>query len=232
MARVKAGTDRDKTISGADAINMAEIYSALMEDISLVYPRLKGSSSTKRLDPSSLKQNERRSLVRAIFALVEGMTFCLRVGLLEQHEHKLPHATVMALQELQLEIANDGLVRTKPMKSPLMSMLRLTVREYSAMYPDKLKSRCAGTNFEGLVKSVRFRDRLMHPRSIDDLSVADSEIKLAVMGMDWFQNTMAEMILVQAQYMQAQLKALEDKINILEVKKAGLRVELGLGINE
>lgn len=212
MIRANSGDNINGSFSSVATIKMNLIYSALMDDVCLVYPVLKSDQGSRKFDPTILNQSKRRSLVRAIFALVEGMSFCLRVGLLEEKENELPHATVMALQELQIEIANEGQVKLKSIKTSIMNLLRLTVREYSSMYPGELKIKCTGADFEGLVKTVRVRDRLMHPRSLDDLTVTDGEIKLAVVGMNWFQIAMAEMVLVQATHIRVRLKDLENNI--------------------
>ncbi len=222
MIRGNLGDNINGSVSSVTTIRMNLIYSALMDDICLVYPALKSGQEPRKFDPTRLNQSERRSLVRAIFSLVEGMSFCLRVGLLEDKENELPHTTVMALQELQIEIANEGQVKSKPIKTSIMNLLRLTVREYSSMYPGELKIKCAGAEFEGLVKSVRVRDRLMHPRSLDDLTVTDGEIKLAVVGMNWFQVAMAEMILVQATHMRVRLKDLENNIKARRAEEENL----------
>jgi len=187
-------SDSDKAPPSA----MSRIYRILNDDIELVYPHTPlHDGRAQYSNPVTLPQSERRVLVRAIFAFVEGLSYSLRVSLLEQHSKTLKASEIMALNEEQLDITNSGDVRVKSIKASLMSLVCLTVKQYSKCYAEKLKLECAGSGFEGLVSSVRVRDRLMHPRSDIDLIITDEEITRAVLGFLWFHGAFVSMMIAE-----------------------------------
>jgi hypothetical protein len=183
---------------------MSKVYEILSDDIELVYPRIPlGNGMARYENPVILSQGKRRALIRAIFAFVEGLSYSLRVSLLNGNSNRLDAAVIMALNEKQIEITNLGDVQSKSIKASLMSLVRLTVKQYMACYDGKLNIVCGGAGFEGLVSSVKVRDRLMHPRSERDLFVEDDEIVRAVRGWLWFSRVFIEMLVVEFEELRA-----------------------------
>ncbi|WP_122603950.1 hypothetical protein [Pseudomonas viridiflava] len=185
-------------VEGSTAFSMTKIFEVLSDDIELVYPRTPLENGMARYpNPVILSQGKRRALIRAIFAFVEGMSYSQRVALLHRYSYKLAPHVAMALKEKQIEITNGGKVRTKSIKSSLMSLVRLTIEQYVECYQGELSLSCSGSGFEGLVSSVQVRDRLMHPRSEHDLFVKDDEILRAVRGWVWFSQIYADMLVAE-----------------------------------
>ncbi|MCL6306988.1 hypothetical protein QQL38_09820 [Pseudomonas syringae] len=177
------------------AVSSMVIFEVLRDDIFQVYPRTSlGGYRAQYPDPVTLSQGKRRALIRAIFSFVEGLSYVQRVSLVSSFSDRLDPSVVMALKEQQIEITNAGKVRTKSIKASLMSLVRLAVEQYIECYPGRLSIQCSGSGYEGLVSSVKIRDRLMHPRSEHDLFVKDEEIVRAVDGWFWFSEVCVYML--------------------------------------
>lgn len=196
--------------------SLTKIFEVLSDDIELVYPRKSLENGMAQYqNPVVLSQGKRRALIRAIFAFVEGVSYSQRVSLLYSYSDKLSPDVVMALKEEQIEITNAGKVQSKPIKASLMSLVRLTIEQYLECYKGSLSVSCSGSGFEGLVSSVKVRDRLMHPRSEHDLSVKDDEIVRAVRGWFWFSQIHADMLVVEFESLR-QLALDRGDVKILE----------------
>ncbi|VVN20583.1 hypothetical protein PS619_04301 [Pseudomonas fluorescens] len=65
-------------------------------------------------------------------------------------------------------------------------MLKLTVNSFKAVLPDLHQVNLTGADFEALVRSVKVRDRLMHPKSAEALKVSDEEIRDVAHAFNWF----------------------------------------------
>jgi hypothetical protein len=174
----------------------AVMLSVLHADINQIYPFEAGrtAGTVRYPDPTYLNGHERRSLVRAIFAFVEANSFSLRQILLKSFKEKLSAETQLALAELQIEITSSGAVKTKVKNVGALSMLRLTICTFASVLPPLSKLKCSGPGYEALVRSIRIRDRLMHPKSYQALNVTDPEIHAVVDAFLWFEAVMVKVI--------------------------------------
>lgn len=164
------------------------IYRTLHADITTLYPyqTAPGASVVHYPDPVYLAPSVRRGLVRAVFAFIEGCMYFQRQMLLESWGERLPEATRMALSELQIEVTGQGNVQTRTMRTGALSLIRLTVQSLEKAIPNGLGMRCEGAGFEALSRSIKVRDRLMHPRGVASLDVSDIEIHDVVDAFLWF----------------------------------------------
>ncbi|MGF6152217.1 hypothetical protein QFZ84_003206 [Pseudomonas fluorescens] len=205
---------------GQATLNIGEfaaLFLTLQSDINQIYPfeEHADSNQARYPDPTYLLPGARRGLVRATFAFIEGNSYFLRQILLRSWGDKLPAATRLALAETQIEVNSQGNVKTKPLRSGATSMLRLTIETFISIFPNVLNVRCAGPSFESLTRSVRVRDRLMHPKSAAALMVTDQETRDIVEAFHWFSSVMVDII-------KASNRALKDQLQ----QEFGIEVSL------
>lgn len=200
---------------------MREIYSSLVEDINLACPNWNfGKKNAQIPFHGNLAQNQRRSLVRALFAFIEGTSYTLRQKVLSRNRTNLSPSVLLALDEKQLEVCGNGEVGLKTMKVSMMNLLKLTIKQFVISVPACGAIECRGVNFEGLVSSVKTRDRLMHPRSVADLCVTDEEINKAIYGAIWYEKAFVQMLT-------GLITMLEEEVAVLQQKKEALAKEVG-----
>ena len=136
---------------------------------------------------SSLTQSQRRTVVRGIFALAEATCYFLRVRLLETDgkNSRLTFPQRLALAEQQVEVLSTGIVSTKTMRCSTIVLIKMTFEGYVDYLKGDFVSPCSQVHFEALVRSIKVRDRLMHPKSVTHLEVTNTEMQDAVAAFQW-----------------------------------------------
>lgn len=178
------GTFKDGTEIGEFAI----LFTTLHADINEIYPYTASDAFEKVSypDPVYLSASDRRNLVRSVFAFIEGNAYFLRQMLLKSFQDVLSPEIQLALAEQQIEISGNGTVKKKAMRAGALNMLKLTFSSFETVLPNLSGVKCAGPDFESLVRSINVRDRLMHPKSARSLTVSDEEIRDIAQAFVWF----------------------------------------------
>lgn len=166
----------------------AALYATLQADINQIYPYENGDVTgvVHYPDPICLSAGDRRSFVRSVFAFIEGNAYFLRLTLLKNFKDMLSPEVQLALAEQQIEVTGHGIVNKKPMRGTALNMLKLTVNSFKGALPGLHQVNLTGADFESLVRSVKVRDRLMHPKSAQALNVSDEEIRDVAHAFNWF----------------------------------------------
>lgn len=124
----------------------------------------------------------RRSAIRTVFASIEGLMHLTR-GCLSVFP--LTPAELTVVNELSYEVTDRGTIneRTRfvPFDRSLKAIVRI-VRQYCSEYSLDFDH----PGWIALLRTLDVRHRLTHPKSLDDLSVTDSEIEDAHRGFYWF----------------------------------------------
>lgn len=178
------------------ASEFSAVYATLRADVDAYCKPIDDSSNQSYLysDPVKLTQLERRAVVRAVFAFAEATTYLLRQQLLADFEGLLAIDTLLALKEQQISVTNAGQVRTTTLRVGSLGYIRLTFNVYREVFPQSGTPLCEGSDFEALAAAVKVRDRLMHPRSAENLSVTDDEIRKAMRGFFWLNDSTQQVL--------------------------------------
>jgi len=137
---------------------------------------------------SGSNQPHRRSYVRAVFAYIEGMLhqtkeiarhFGMRDKALSQQELNL-------LQGLTYEVNDKGKVISKISYMPFKNDFKFAFYTFSKSCEATFEPDLGGQGWESLEKSRKVRDRLMHPKRVEDLEITDIEIKDTAIAFAWF----------------------------------------------
>lgn len=219
MERLAEGETKPMTESG-DPRTFLELYTVLHEDVyAIAGPSQPGErDGIYYPDPARLSQRDRRNLVRTVFAFIEATTFQLRVLLAKNWRDAMSDAQLLALRDLQVDVLPSGAVKTKALKCGLVPLIRLTVSAYSHVLPEAATVTCDGPGFDAVARSVRVRDRLMHPKTIDAVVVTDSEIREALTAFAWVHDTSEK--LLEAAYTQLTIRVDELKERVEASKRA------------
>lgn len=200
----------------------ALLLKSLQEDIDRIYPyeHTSDPGCVSYPNPTYLDASGRRTLIRALFAFIEGSAFFMRQLLLDDAPPgTLDPQTTLALSEVQVEINGGGTVQTKPMRAGAMKMLKLTLNCFVRAYSMQVRDICSGPQFEALTRSVRVRDRLMHPKSAACLTVTDDEIKDAVSGFAWFSLQLMECLKANNNSLRARVADWKSRVELAQHSK-------------
>jgi hypothetical protein len=137
----------------------------------------------KRLEAAD-SQSHRRDLVRTILAAIEGLHWQLKKDVLIHPKLDLTHHELSALLEETYSVNRTGNVVAAPRFLPLDVSIRLVVqvvRRYRPNYTVDFSHQ----GWDNLTHAIKLRNRLVHPKTVGDMSVSDTDIGKATSGFSW-----------------------------------------------
>ncbi len=144
----------------------------LVYDVAASLDELKSSDTPTR----------RRSAIRTVLASIEGVMHLTRGCL---NVYPLTAAELTIVKELSYEVTDRGTINERERSVPFDRSLKAIVRivrkyrpEYSLDYDHP--------GWSALLRSLDVRHRLTHPKTLEDLTVTDSETEDAHRGFYWF----------------------------------------------
>jgi hypothetical protein len=169
------------------AIDTASLWQLLYQDIDW-------TAAERSLPPQG---KERRTLVRAVFAAIEGTLFRIKDTLLELARSRLvsfsPAETAL-LREEDCDLTQEGEVRIFPARLRFLPNLRFTLLMTHRASKSVTPIDYSGTGWQQLLVSVKVRDRLMHPKQPADLTVTDDEVASLRTAMSWFRDNVVSLL--------------------------------------
>ena len=156
----------------------------LLQDVSLAEKMLEENDN----------QYLRRCYVRAVFAMVEGTIFILKqtvfaYGMSHQEisntKKLLSISDIVLLQEISIELGNNGKIVHGQEFLRTTDNLRFTVGIISKIFDCNLDLNTGSKNWENFLKSVNIRNRVTHPKSIEDFQISDDEIMIVRESCNW-----------------------------------------------
>lgn len=138
-------------------------------------------------DPIHLDPVTRRLLVRSIFSLVEGVSYALKQSAVRlDRDGALTPAERYLARDLTFQVDDRGHVVEQRAHIRCMSNVRLAFALHAKAVGISDDTQYDLGGWASLCKSVKVRDRLMHPKSSSDLEVTNGEIRAALKGYAWF----------------------------------------------
>jgi hypothetical protein len=140
-------------------------------------------SSAKRGYISTADESYARSLVRALFALVEGIMYAMKVDALmvaEKRWKPLTFAEAALVFEVRKDLNDRGEIVQRPANIPLERNLRFAFRLYAQVFEVGPTLDTNSDWWHALRRSMHVRDCLMHPRNLTDLEIGPKQIRDAV----------------------------------------------------
>lgn len=173
----------------------------------------------------------RRTLVRTLFAMVEGAVFALKQEALEQYrigKLELSPGEHAMLSEVSYSLKKSGAVNESSCYPKLIANIKFT-------FP--ICARAWGTLFEfdpplskepkwgKFCQAIEIRNRLMHPKSLEDLEVQDSDLTDVLDAASWFSEQLDRLD-------QITLEVLKQLLSHAEVGKPNDTTQPDLGARE
>ena len=151
---------------------------------------------SRDLSASSEDQFLRRNFIRIFAAFVEGYSFVLKQMVLQLHDPlqaQLSTEDLSKLKEIKLDATGQAVLdeRGVPKRRflPLLDNLKFAAAMFGRLCGSKYVV-SYGSGYESFRKTMSVRDRLMHPKAIEDLHVSDQETMDLQAAWQWHQTEM------------------------------------------
>jgi hypothetical protein len=165
-----------------------ELPPALVED----HP-----TNERKLDSDSANQNLRRNFVRSFGGFFEGTMFALKGTLVKSNEFfvlPLAPAEMALLAEESYSLNDDGEIITQPVFLKALRNLKFLLQIFPKANGFSFNPNYSDHKFGSLQKSIKVRNRLMHPKSTAEFNVADEEITAIKEATSWLFQTFSELL--------------------------------------
>ena len=136
-------------------------------------------------------QTNRRIYIRAIYALLEGEIYerkQMALAIIDSLQHDILRDEIPLLTEIDMSIDDDGTPRARerhlPLAQNILYSLKIIARAFS-IDPRIDKS----NGWDALLKAIKIRHRITHPKSSTNLTIQDSEMKIVDQAFEWYRRT-------------------------------------------
>lgn len=152
------------------------LLASLAEDVIAAREALSGSDTAVN----------RRHLVRATLVAVEGLVWEARQQLraIAQDMGELTPLADLALQEQSYQVNSNGELIETVKYIPVATSIRLIVRQAKLLSPSA-DIDFSNPGWQKLRQAIDIRNRLTHPKNLQDLNVAEAEIDVTNASFEW-----------------------------------------------
>jgi hypothetical protein len=180
---------------------IAELYLALRGDILVLIEKEKDSAA-------QISQSYRRHLIRAVAAFIEAMTYQLRQVILHCLEPNARSELFFALKEQQIDIGNNGIIQSKRLRTGSIALIKFSLRTFDDLFGTDLCPDFDTILFRNLVDTFSVRDRLMHPKTLEDLAISDEEFNAALDAFSLIETVFGNTVSKSNEIIAAKLRAI------------------------
>lgn len=153
-----------------------------------------------RLRNDSDHQPSRRNWVRTFCSQVEAFAYSTKQILADLSEFpfvKLSPHEILLLREEWYEIADNGEPRLRGDKFvQIKTNLKFLATMCSRAFERPYALDTGGSGWTALDAAFKIRNRLVHPKAVQDMFITDDELKTVAQAQDWFHKTHQDVLKV------------------------------------
>ena len=138
-------------------------------------------------------QFARRQFVRATFAKLEGLTSTLKqLSLRSPTAYSAAESALLREETFSLDDKGEPRVAANHLK--LAANIQFAFRMYARRLDLRFSLPTSGSEWSDLKLAMAVRNRLMHPRKPEDLTVSEAEVETASRASAWIDAKQAELV--------------------------------------
>jgi len=153
-----------------------------------------------------------RSFVRAVFALIEGSVFNLKQIALALSKHGkggFSQAELVMLEELSYDLDDKGATKSQVKFIPLPKNIKFAFTSAARAFRVAYELQVDDAGWDNFKKALLIRNRITHPKTIEDLQLSDKEVQTAADAASWYLKVQRELI----QKLIARMRLLQEKLD-------------------
>tara|TARA_A200000113_G_scaffold220661_1_gene231179 strand:+ start:538 stop:1125 length:588 start_codon:yes stop_codon:yes gene_type:complete len=184
-----------------DERSTSELIVTLGEDFQRCYSNVIKDieNGEKQEDGSTLAEHEfnARQLVRAGFAYIEGVSFAMKIAAIDdaiENGIELTQAEIDFAFEVSHQLNEKGNVVEVSAHINLTKNIKFAFNLYSKAHSLNQSFDAGLTWWSDLKKAIKIRDRLMHPRSPENLDIEPNEVITVISAVRGFEALLVEYI--------------------------------------
>lgn len=165
---------------------------AIMKHEHLTKPLVALSDDLERAEKDLIANEDsysRRNHIRALFAMVEGSIYILKQTVLvaaSSGTGPFSRAELAVLREETFDLKDNGHARTQKKFLKVAANLRFTKRCLEKAFGYSLEFNATPTSWDDFTNAIKIRNRVTHPKGLQDFEVSKEESELARRVGHWF----------------------------------------------
>jgi hypothetical protein len=146
-----------------------------------------------------------RIIARATFSYIEGVVFCMKQQAYKYYQAfgkdgvrpvNLTEAELSFMLEEDYELNDKAEVITQRAKVPLVKSIRLAFRVLARVCFVNYELNVSDHRWNSFKSAIKIRDRLMHPKSLADLTITGEEGELIIDTITWFRENISNLFVM------------------------------------
>jgi hypothetical protein len=166
----------------------------------------------------------RRAFVRAVFSCIEGTSFGFRYAALHLARTRgvtLSPGEIQMCKEVTYVLDERGQVEERQLISSSLANVRFALRIFSKSVGSPYEFPAGESGFEKLQVAQRIRNRLTHPRRLEELEVTSDEQDVVATAFDWIDEQQTRVVAAAAFRLFSGLQAFYDGVKALPKTSSG-----------
>lgn len=164
-----------------------ELLPALVEDV---------KTAEKKLDN---QQYSRRVYVRTLFAMIEGVTYAMKLALFVIARNfgnpgKLNVPDLAMLKGSTFYLNDKGEVQEKEKHFRIQDNLKFTVKSVNRVLGSSIDLGIGTQDWTNFFGTVKIRNNVTHPKNLSDITISDEDLERIRSVNSWFNGIVKEMM--------------------------------------
>lgn len=171
--------------------NLISVFIELNEDVKR---SIKMLVQSRNLDEQELLF-WRRVYVRAVYALIEGVTYRMKqyaIDIDNDDKKLLSQIEILLLQEDSYDLSDKGELIKSKVKIPINKSIKIAFIFLSKVNEIEYKLNISASGWQSFTEGLKIRDRITHPKNAEDLMISKEEEELVAKAALWFVNSFNE----------------------------------------
>lgn len=134
------------------------------------------------------RQVIRRIYVRLLMSFVESVIATMKSELMDDI-YELTPAETAALTDTTYDVTDQGEAIERPAFVSIHKSVRFVFRFYAYVYNLEVSPQFGDEGWQAFRETIAVRNRITHPKSVDEMTIADTEMARVDQAHDWFIQT-------------------------------------------
>jgi len=207
--------------------NVLNLWNILEFDVQNTSPT---EEDVEGSDSEFKSQMKMRSYVRAVFSFIEGVTYSFKQALLVS-----PRISVLEieerviLKEVTVELDDEGKTKSRDVFLRTKGNVRFTLEMWQKVHSTSYQIDFGDNNWRIFGQSIGIRNRIVHPKSVQDAAVSPLDFATAGLAYSWFSRNSHHLLMDTLTPLQRELGVTAKELE-LRRKKIDMEHELFSGL--
>ncbi|MGG4095304.1 hypothetical protein [Paenibacillus lautus] len=181
--------------------HLKDLVVSTYEDVKISHEILQNNDS----------QYNRRTYIRTAFAAVEASSYLLKQHCINENNGEVySEAEIALLNDETYFLNNKAEASVRQNFLPVADNFKFAIKMYLKLNPNKeLELDTLGWDY--FKKAIAIRNKIVHPKLLDDFVISDSELKIVEKAYVWVVSKVMYVLIYKIEYQDALIKEIKQK---------------------